>query len=236
MKPLPWSHSSLEKFRNCPHAYHEIKVLQNFTDAQHESSIWGNWAHEQIEFHYGYKTQQPWHENMLPYVPHIEAALAWAGGVGYSPGTADVPCKLTMLEKRLALNTKIKPCEWEDPDVWGRGIVDALIINGPVAYVIDWKTGKVKPDSEQLKLFALLVFYHYPWVTECHTSFEWLQHGKNTRERYFLLNVHDMWRSYMPKLTEYKTAFKTDTWQKRPSGLCNGWCAVENCIHWKPKR
>ena len=35
---------------------------------------------------------------------------------------------------------------------------------------------------------------------------------------------------------QYAQAFKTDTWQPRPSGLCNGWCPVKTCEFWQPKR
>jgi hypothetical protein len=40
----------------------------------------------------------------------------------------------------------------------------------------------------------------------------------------------------VPDLKQYATAFKTDVWQPRQSGLCNGWCPVTECEFWKPKR
>jgi hypothetical protein len=45
-----------------------------------------------------------------------------------------------------------------------------------------------------------------------------------------------LWSKFVPDLRQYMEAFKTETWQARPSGLCNGWCPVTECEHWKPKK
>jgi Protein of unknown function (DUF2800) len=209
-------------------------VYKRIVEEQGEAAAWGNYVHQQIEQHY--KTLEPPPENVYQYWPHVEAAIAWAGGVGYRPATAEKHSKICYFEHQMALSSKLKRTEWTAPDVWARAIADVLIIDGTVAYVIDWKTGKVKPDNKQLKLFALFVFYHFPWVTECHTSFEWLQHNQNTRDWFSVIDVPELWPDFIPDLRAFKDAFKTETWQERPSGLCNGWCPVDTCKFWKPKK
>lgn len=228
MKPLPWSHSSLEKFRNCPHQYAEVKVYKTVEDSKGDAAIWGDWVHTQIEDHYKQRPTPEWHPNMLPYVPQVERALEWAGlGEGKR-----------YVELELGISTKLQPCTMQAPDVWGRGIVDFLVLHPDTGHgkAIDWKTGKVKPDSKQMKRFALFIFYNFPRIVTLDTSFEWLQHGEHTRASFSLTDVQDIWRELMPELTQYQNAFKTEEFPKKQSGLCNGWCPVEHCQHWKPKR
>lgn len=229
MKPLPWSHSSLEKFKNCPHQYAEVKVYKRVEDSKGDAAVWGDWVHTQIEEHY--KNGVPWHENMFPYLPHILRALTWAGYNAAEPGDSHA-------ELELGISTSLKPCTMLDADVWGRGIVDFIVVNGDgtVAHAIDWKTGKVKPDNRQMKLFALFIFYHFPKVVHLHTSFEWLQHGTETRAYFTPLDVVSLWDEFIPDIRQFKEAFLQDSFPTRQSGLCNGWCPVESCQHWKPKR
>ena len=55
-------------------------------------------------------------------------------------------------------------------DVWVRGVIDIGVIGSDTAYLLDWKTGKHRPDSDQLKLFAALAFAIYPWISNVVTG------------------------------------------------------------------
>lgn len=225
MKPVPWSHSHLESIKNCPHQYHEVKVVKRVKDNNYNNE-WGDWVHKQIEAHYKAKEPPPWHENLLPYVPQIESAVAWAG---------EGP---RWFELKMGLSKQLTAAKFFDNDVWGRAITDLLVVNLDTceAFNIDWKTGRVKPDSRQLRLAALFIFYHFPRVVRVHNSYEWLQHNTQTRESIEVLQLQDLWREFLPDLTYFRDAFRNGDFPKRPSGLCNGWCPVESCEHWKPKR
>lgn len=228
MKPLPWSHTALEKFKNCPHQYAEVKVYKRVEDSKGDAAEWGDWVHVQIEEHY--KNGQPWHANMLPYLPHIERALTWAG-LG-EDGTK------RYVELEMGIDTTLTACTMKAENVFGRGICDFLVVHPDIGYgkAIDWKTGKMKPDNVQMKRFALFIFHHFPLVINLDTSFEWLQHGESTRSTYSRLDIPNLWAELIPELKLYKNAFLQDSFPPRQSGLCNGWCPVESCQYWKPKR
>ena len=185
--------------------------------------MWGNAVHEGLEAYLKGEADLP--ENLEQYRDYAQQIQC------------RVPPGRMLVEQELALNTKVQPCEWNAPDVWCRGIVDVLILypNGN-AVVIDHKTGKVKPDSKQLKLFALLVFAHYPEVNYCGTEFAWLAHDKSTVEGYYRAREADLWKEFLPDLTRYKVAYKAEVFNPRPSGLCYGWCPVTDCEFWKPKK
>jgi hypothetical protein len=216
-KPLPWSFSALNKFATCPNQFYETKVLKNFTDEPGEVAQWGIYVHKCIEDMLNDVSPMP--DNVQTYLPQVRAAINGNWGV--------------RAEARLAINNRFEPCAWEDR--WCGSISDVLKIDGDTAWVIDWKAGKVKP-STQLKLNALMVFYNYPEVQTVHTQFEWLQFKQRNVDTHTRDQIPELWKSFEKDLTQYAHAFKTDTWQKRPSGLCNGWCPVDTCPNWRPKR
>ena len=66
----------------------------------------------------------------------------------------------------MGLKKDFTPCKFNDPEVWARGIVDLLVINGDKARIIDYKTSKSSQyaDTKQLELLALLTFKHFPEI------------------------------------------------------------------------
>lgn len=97
-------------------------------------------------------------------------------------------------------------------------------------------TGKRKPNSRQLKLFALLVFMHHPQINTVKTEFVWLKTGERDAETYTRDQEAELWQEFVPSLARFKAAFKAEVFPPRTSGLCNGWCPVTQCPHWKPKK
>ncbi len=97
-------------------------------------------------------------------------------------------------------------------------------------------TGKRKPDSRQLKLFALLIFAHFPEIVQCKTDFIWLKTNEIDSAVYTREQEGELWKEFLPLLTQYKVAFKTGVFPPKRSGLCNGWCPVTGCENWRPKR
>jgi len=216
-RPLPWSYSSLNKFTTCPNQFYETKVLKNFADEPGEAALWGTYIHKCIEDAVNLSAPMP--DNAKEYGPHV-----WAAIDGLRGARAEV---------KLAIDTKLNPCDWENR--WCGSISDILKIRDDTAWVIDWKLGKVKP-SAQLKLNALMVLYNYPEINTVHTSFEWLNKSvpnwiPNTRATYTRDQIPELWNSFTKDLTQYVQAFKTDTWQCRPSGLCKNYCPVTSCQH-----
>lgn len=230
MKPIPWTHSHLDRFKNCPHQFAEVKVYKRYADAAMDGG-WGNWVHDQISEHWLLDPPIAWHANMVPYAPHVERVVAWAREIGSSE---------EYFERKLAINTRLQPCDFFAKDVWSRGVVDLLTINREArrARAVDWKTGKVKPDNVQLERFVLLILAGHPEIDTVETSFEWLQFPQEqpTRAVWTREQTHDLWRKQLPILLNYKQAFDNEVWTKRPSGLCRGWCPVETCEHWQPKK
>ena len=229
MKPLPWSYSLLDKYDNCPHSFAEVKVYKRWKDKPHDANEWGNRAHKGVEL--ACKQEKPLEPEMAYLQPLVTMVDGWRMGCTEENGG------LVMVEKKLAINLKLEPCDFFSNDVFGRGVADILYVfpKAKKARILDWKTGKRK-QSEQMIYLALLTFYNYPTVDLIRTDFVWIKDGKNDPRIFAREDIPAMWQMVTPLMAEYKQAFKDENWPKRTSGLCKGWCAVENCEHWSKKK
>ena len=221
-RPLPWSHSTLSGFETCPRQYEEIKVLRNYQDQKNDASIWGDEFHTAAEQYI--KARVANEGLMMPVLPTNMCQYAvYLEKFAKRPGT-------TLVEQEYGLDEKLQPCEFLGPNVWMRGIIDVLNIQGTAAHVDDHKTGKRKKDPQQLIIFALLTFYHHPEVTCVHTNFHWVAFGGATDgETYYRHQIPALWAELLPKLKDYRDAFHRGVFPPRPSGLCKKHCAVDTC-------
>ncbi len=215
-KPVAWSHSSLQKFLQCPKRYYEESVIKSVKRKDTEHTIWGNDVHKGLELALKDKTPLP--KNMEGFKPVVER-FTHIKGTLYT-------------EQKLAINQALRPVEWFAPDVWCRTVIDALWIEDEVAKLADWKSGKRKRGSDQLKLSALITFAHHPKVIRTNTSFVWLQTGKMDVEKFERKDVPILWQSILPDVRRLEYAHRTQTFIPKPSGLC-AWCPVTKCHFWK---
>lgn len=214
--PLPWSHSTLSAFATCPRQYEELKVLRNFKDTDNPASLWGTEFHEAAEAYLKAQGGQPLPANMTQYEGYLAKFLARKGTL--------------LVEQEYGLDVALRPCAFNGQDVWCRGIIDVLTLEGTVAYVDDHKTGKNrKKDMQQLIIFSLLTFLHHPQINTTHCAFHWLQLGAVDVETFYRHQIPELWNTLVPKLQQYKKAFDLGIFPPKPSGLCKRHCAVETC-------
>jgi RecB family exonuclease len=234
VKPIPWSHSSLSDFLNCPKAYYHKRIAKDVLDPPNDAGRAGDYTHKAFEAYLTKGTPLPttypedireWPQGIRPPAAYEEYLDALKEG----SGELRVECK-------YAITKDFKPCGFFDDGVWCRGILDILHINGDRARVLDHKTGKRKSDGWQLKLAALLVFAHHPEVMTVKAGYMWLKDSALDTTEYLREQEGFLWQEFLPRLIQYKTAFEAEVFVPRPSGLCNGWCPVKDCEFWKPKR
>lgn len=228
MKPLPWSHSALSDFNNCPKAYYHKRIAKDVEDPPNEAGLWGDYVHKEFE-KYLNQANQPAYTAPLPLPDELDRYRAYLDSLAGMRGEMFVECK-------YAITRQQEPCDFFAPDVWCRAILDVIVIDGERAFVLDHKTGKRKPNSRQLKLSALMVFIHHPSVQIVKTAYYWLKEDAYDAETYVRADYLKLWEEFLPDLKQYLRAAKEETWTPRPSGLCYGWCPVQQCEFWKPKR
>ncbi len=218
MKALPWSITTLDMFLSCPRKYQALKVTKEFKeDFSGPEAEFGDMVHKKIASLVNDNVALPSTlDDKL--VAHVKNTLSEIPEDGFR-----------IAEIKGALSVHMDACDFFSRDVWMRCILDVMHLQMTEAWIVDWKTGKVKDDSRQLKLFALYIFHTKTKIEKCHTSFEWITKGKSTKETYHRSDVEDLWQEFIPDLKRFKIAHNEDKWDKKPSGLCKEYCPVTNC-------
>jgi len=220
-KPLPWSPSSLDDFVSCPYAFYRKKVLKDVTQRSQEYLDYGNRVHKDFELFLLYGTPLP--EDVKMHMGVLQKLKSL-------PGTLH-------LEQECAFNTKLEPCGyWDKRGLFARMKIDFKMVHGDKAKIIDWKTGKPHQKMRQVEIYALHTFALHPTVQTVRSGYYWTKTQGVTDAVYTRDQVGELWSHLTPDLKQYAEAFKTDTWQKRRSGLCKGYCDVTDCEFWSPKR
>lgn len=207
----PWSYSSLTKFENCPRQYQLVKVTKAVQDKQTEATLWGNKVHQAIE------------NRILKKTPLPEGMEKWERIVS----KFDTPKGRVFTETQFSLTKNLSTCKWTDKSCWVRGIVDVGVDAGDTAVALDWKTGKVKHDHDQLRLFAGLLMQTYPYIQRVKTGYVWLQFNKLTKETFSREDLPSIWEGFIMRSRRLEAAYEKDKWPAKPSGLCP-WCPATN--------
>ena len=132
-------------------------------------------------------------------------------------------------ELKIALNKSFQPTNWFGKDAWCRGIIDLNIEANTRAVALDYKTGKRKPESTQLQLFAALLMHAKPYLESVRTGFIWLKDKKLDTEKFERDQLGIIWQEFVPRVQRMETAYQKDKWQAQPSGLCRNWCPCVEC-------
>lgn len=87
--------------------------------------------------------------------------------------------------------------------------------------IVTHNTGKRKPDSDQLMLFAGFEFAMRPEIEKVKTGFVWLKDKKIDSETFERKDIPMIWGHFLPKVEKLERAYEKDEWPCRPSGLCH---------------
>lgn len=201
----------------CMRRYYLTRVTKEVIEPPTEATIWGNAVHTAMEHRIRDKTPLP--SNMQQFEPVAQELESWSDN--------------WVTEEKFGLTENLEPTDFMADDVWCRGILDVYTIKGKRAFVGDYKTGKMRPDLSQLKLFAAAIFHKFLHVEEIKTGFIWLNHGQKTIETFHRSDLKFIWNYFMPQLRRIENAYAKNIWPPNPSGLCRNWCPVgrAKCSH-----
>lgn len=209
-----WSYSALNSYETCPHRHYRQRVKKDVFEPEGEALRWGNEVHKALELRIRDGLALP--KSMQQWEPMVARLLQRNGK--------------SIAEQSLCLNEQLSPTGYWDRDAWVRAKIDYILLAGDKAVMLDWKTGKPKPDHDQLTLFAAFVFHCYPQVEYVRTGYVWLAHDcKIDSAEFYRKDVPDIWAEFLPRVRRFSLAHEEDRWEKKPSGLCRAWCPVTDC-------
>ena len=215
------SFSSMNTYFTCAKQYKLTYVTPVIPYQETDATRWGTEVHLALEEYC--RDGKPLADKFLPFKPYADKVMALPGE--------------HFFEREMAIGTSFQQVSFDEPSAVLRGIIDVLVVNGDKALVADWKTGKVREDSDRLKLFALFVMTHYPEVNSVTTTYVWLAHKKTTKVTYTRDDLPGIIEHFMVKVNKIKSSYEMDRWIPKTSGLC-AWCGSgpEHCEFWRPRR
>lgn len=205
---LAHSYSALKLFETCPKRYYHQRITKEVKDEPGTATVYGERVHKQLEDYLKTNTPLPTETAALqPLCDTVKANTAEGG--------------MLLIEQEYTLTSDLKPTSWFAPDAWLRFKLDVLAIrpNGR-AIVIDWKTGKRRPDFDQLEMFALAVFSFWPSADRVSSMFVWTKENATDKETYKREHLDDMWTRLLTRIHRVEKSLETDVWPAKPSGLC----------------
>lgn len=203
---LAHSYSSIKMYENCPKRFYHQRIAKHVTDPGGEATVYGERLHKFLEERLRDAVDLP--VEAAAYEPLVQAVLRSVGN-GH-----------LMVEQEMTLSRNLKPTGWWDADAWMRSKLDVLVLKGPSAINMDWKTGKRRPDFSQLELFALQVFAHFPEVEDVTSCFIWLKDSAIDKQTYKRSNAGALWSNLLNKVSRIERSLHEDDWPAKPSGLC----------------
>jgi len=213
-KPFAWSYSKLKNFETCPKRHYHIDIIKEYKDGG-EAMDWGMAVHKTL-------AQRIKDGTALP--PLHTSHERWAKWVEEMPGD------IVLVEQQMAVDERHDPCEWFGRKAWFRAVADVIKINGPVAVVVDWKTGKIIEDSAQLALTAAVMFQHYPQLQRIRSCFVWLQDNAKTIATLSREEGRQVWDYLSDRVETMKIAHERTEYPPTPNRYCR-FCPVKKCPH-----
>jgi hypothetical protein len=213
-----WSYSSLGLFQQCPRKYYRLRVVKDIVEPEAEHLLYGKLVHEAAELHIRDGVPIPEKYSFLTPVLDVLKAI---------PG--EKHC-----EYKMGLTADLEPCDFFDKEnVWYRGIADLIIIEGNLAHIIDYKTGKSAQyaDTKQLELMALCVFKHFPQVERVKAGLAFVVCEEFVKAKYSKDEAPQKWITWLQETNKLEAAHDNDVWNAKPNFTCRKFCPVKDCEH-----
>ena len=214
---IVWSYSSLSLFQQCPKKYYHLRIAKDVKEPETEHILYGKQLHEAAEFYIGKGTPLP---PQFAFVqPHLDRLKALGD--------------THLCEYKMGLTRDLSPCGFFDKDVWWRGVADLIVINGDMAYVVDYKTGKSSryADTKQIEIMSLALFKHFPEVKRIEGGLLFVVANDFVRAEYDTSAPETYWVKWLNEVGALEAAYKNNVWNAKPNFSCRQYCAVIECPH-----
>jgi CRISPR/Cas system-associated exonuclease Cas4 (RecB family) len=218
------SPSDIDNYEGCPKRWHLKRILRDprFKFQVTEAINYGNTTHEQLEKYAKHQTPLPEHlEYVAPFIDGLRAA-------GFD----------LYAELECAVTEDWTPVGWWDKTAWLRGKADLVAVKEDQAIIIDWKTGKRKPDPTQLKIYGAIL-HTVLGLRSAQGVFVWLKTQQDDKFEVNAVNVDEVRQEIVGRIDAMKDAYERQDFPARTTPLC-GWCpALDTCseaIYYKVQR
>ena len=227
---FPQSYSSLNVFETCPRQYEAKYITKEVKYVQSQAAAWGDQVHTVLENYLKTQGGIAVPPNMAMYRPFGDWVLERAAKNGGQ----------VLAERQTGVTKAHTACAYKDKQRWIGGKIDVTIIYPQQrrAEVFDWKTGKIRNDATQLKLYNGFTFADYPEIDTAASGYVWLEHKQVSPPLVLQRSDADnVWSEFEHKYRQLQDAYVRGVFQPTPNPLCAKWCDVVSCeFHGKGRR
>lgn len=220
---IAWSYSRLKEFENCPLKFYLCNVSKEIPFVETEEMRRGNVLHTFLE----------------KYIKNELSASAIP---------AELSCEVRFIddlrkskhslvaEQKFCFDKKLSLVDWFYNRAWLRAKID-LIACEPYSdnlFVVDWKTGKVRHDEDQIKLMCCILFLVNKFerficpskrplkqVSGCLMFIK--DKEKSPIYKMTAESFEKTWEKFVVRAYKIKRAHITAKWLATPNKLCP-WC------------
>lgn len=218
-KPITWSYSSLSKFETCPYQWYANYILKEIKFVPNAAVVWGQQAHDELDKRL--KTGDPMPNRFQHYEKYAQAVEDQVEKVGGHLET----------EYEMAIDGDGNQVGWWDKTAKERGKSDVSVFYEDKSLIYDWKTGKYRPNTQELEYFSKLTFKIHPEVEDIRTVYLWFKEdGPPTIDQFNRTKDADRLENvFEEKIYSIEQALEQDLFPKKRSGLCNKYCGSPSC-------
>lgn len=226
MSTPPVSPTHLATFRTCPRQYQAKYVTKELPYVETEATRYGIRWHAAIEARLKSKIPLP---------------EEFAGMESLAQSVEEMPGQL-YVEEKMAIVRDGRPTTWKGDTTWLRAVLDCVKVNFDErhAVLLDWKTGKYRPnftdkEEEQLLVNSLLIMQVFKNIDTVYASAVftaartvWPESGPLVFHK---ADRDELYGRFLPTVARLEAAYESNVWNPRPNGLCKEYCGVTSCVH-----
>lgn len=219
MTNVTWSYSSIKTFDQCPKKYYHLRVLKDVKDEGSEATSYGQELH---------KAAEDFMVSGTPIPPKFGFINDVVESIKNIPG--EKHCELRLGVRKT--ETGYEPCKFFDTDVWWRGVADVVILQGDLAFSIDYKSSKNAKyaDLKQLDIVAAALFTHFPQIKRIKSALAFVVSNEFVRKEHTAELRDSYFATFTPELDRLVVAQETGVWNTNTGPLCR-YCPVTSCEH-----
>lgn len=215
----PATYSKLTAYELCPKKYYHTYVAKDLPKEEVQHLIYGNEVHKSCELYIDQGKPLP--EKYIFAKPYLDKLKALPGDkfAEYKVGLKKVDGQLVS-------------CDFYDPEVWFRGIIDLFVIGMGKAWIIDYKTGSNKyPDTKQLALMASCIFIRWPKIQKIHAGLLFFKAPELIKVSYEFDRRFDIFVQLNEVIRRREESYATGVFNAKRNFTCSRWCDVYSCKH-----
>lgn len=209
-RPLIWSFTMLKTYRDiCAHQAAERYVYKHIPFTGTAATKRGDDVHKAFERRLGRQCQP------------LPADMPWEHFASSFDNRKVHP------EIKLGITRDGKATGFFDNNVYGRGKIDAPIVEGETAYMVDWKSGKPREDAFELEIGAVLLKAKFPQLRKIVGRYAWLAENR-LGPPYDLTDTARTWDE-INRLVALILSDRERGWFDKVEGPLCKWCPVLDC-------